>query len=155
MLVNGNRPVIKRLQILWWKMEWNKCIMQLSMRMIFNSCFRFQIRSESGRSRVQSPAAPSLFHWMVVKCRQGPGFNSLATDTFVLNWKTLPFPPSRNGLPFNATTPGNKFHSTYFQSIKFQGTHTHVLNCASTSLIYFVGSNALQLKLWEGLGSST
>ena len=63
------------------------------------------------------------------------------------DWKTLPFPPSRNGLPFNATTPGNKFHSTYFQSIKFQGTHTHVLNCASTSLIYFVGSNALQLKL--------
>ena len=45
---------------------------------------------------------------------EGPGFNSL--DTFVLNWKTLPFPPSRNGLPFNETTPGNKFHSTYFQS---------------------------------------
>ena len=43
---------------------------------------------------------------MVVKCRQGPGFNSLATDTFVLNWKTLPFPPSRNGLPFN---PGQRY----------------------------------------------
>ena len=84
---------------------------------------------------------------MVVKCRQGPGFNSLATDTFVLNWKTLPFLPSRNSLPFNATTPGNEFHSTYFQSIKFQGTHTHVLNCTSNSLIYFVGLSALQLKL--------
>ena len=74
---------------------------------------------------------------MVVKCCQGPGFNSLATDTFVLNWKTLPFPPSRNGLPFNATTPGNKFHSTNFQSIKFQGTHTHILNCILNSLIEF------------------
>ena len=52
---------------------------------------------------------------MVVKCCQGPGFNSLDTDTFVLNWKTFPFPPLRNGLPFNVTTPGNKFHSTYFQ----------------------------------------
>ena len=30
MLVNGARPVSKRLQILWWKIEWNKFIMQLS-----------------------------------------------------------------------------------------------------------------------------
>ena len=57
---------------------------------------------------------------MVVKCSQGPGLNSLATDTFVLKWKTMPILWSRNGLPFNATTPGNKSYSTYFQSIKFQ-----------------------------------
>ena len=29
--------------------------------------------------------APTLFHRMVIKCCQGPGFNSLATDTFLLN----------------------------------------------------------------------
>ena len=92
------------------------------------------IHPESGRSRVQSQATPSLFHWMVVKCYQGPGFNSLAIDTFALNWKTLPFPPSRNGLPFNATTPGNKLHSTYFQKWHFQVISTHLVlkNCKKT-----------------------
>ena len=79
--------------------------------------------------------SPLKFDTLKVGWMKGSWFNSLATDTFVLNWKTLPFPPSRNGLPFNATTPGNKFHSTYFQSIRFQGTHTHILNCISDSLI--------------------
>ena len=51
---------------------------------------------------------------MAVKCCQSQGLNSLATDTFVRNWKTLPFSLLRNGLPLMATTPSNKFHSTYF-----------------------------------------
>ena len=46
---------------------------------------------------------------MVVKWHRGPGFSSLVTDTFVLNWKTFYFPPSRNGLPLYETTPCNKF----------------------------------------------
>ena len=60
---------------------------------------------------IPSPTITFSFEWWLSGTMYQGSISWLQIHLYY--WKTLAFQPSRNSLPFNTTTPSNKFHSTY------------------------------------------